>query len=74
MNYKLINTYTLAIFVQKIGSYEEIEFLSSCTIIQLNTVILVSSHLAKIWKNTGKSALAKWELGTGKVQVENKTI
>ena len=25
-------------------------------------------------KNTGKSVLAKWEYGTGKIQVENKRI
>ena len=34
-------------------------------------VFPLSQHLKK---NTGKSMLAKWELGTGKVQVENKRI
>ena len=34
-------------------------------------VFPLSQHFAK---NTGKSVLAKWELGTGKVQRENKRI
>ena len=35
---------------------------------------MLSSHLTKILKNTGKSVLAKWEWSTGKVQVEDKRI